>query len=146
MDEMVWTNQRSSAHTEALKPRWTSKTEFPEDYYVRMTIEFGPAFSADAEMSRQDLIDKLRAEAPRWERSFIATMMQHLADHLQNYATQLTPAERSDFLSKAIPRTFRNYYEDCGTCTLPTGKPGSNCCTVIDPAIPTIVCYCEDLC
>src|SRR5215217_5008192 len=120
MDEMYWINQPSSSHAEARKPHWTSRSEFPKEYYLSMTIEFGPAFSADAEMSRKDLINKLHAEAPQWERSFVGAMMLHLADCLQDYATNLAPSERIEFLNTMTPRTIHSYYEDCGSCTLST--------------------------
>jgi hypothetical protein len=127
-------------------PLASIKNELPQEYFLKMTVEFGAFFSEERNLPREEFIERLRSTAEQWKAGFVGEMMSHFADHLEAVAAYAPPTEREAFMHKSVPTIFQNYYEPCGSCKLPDEKPGSNCCTVIDPAIPTVVCFCHDVC
>jgi hypothetical protein len=119
----------------------------PPGFYLKLTVEFGHSFSEEPTMTRTEFVKKLNDQSEQWKRGFIGEMMKHIASHITSYADHLDSEDgRATFMQTMIPTTYTSYYEGCGSCQLPDGRPGSNCCTVIHPASPTIVCFCDDVC
>jgi hypothetical protein len=96
-------------------------------FLVNVKVSFGPAFS-DKKLTHREFVQKLREEAKRHPKSFLSTMMNHFAEHIEAAASNGNLS--LDHEADTNPNT--TYYGH-GSCTGCPGDDGSGypCCLCV---------------
>lgn len=84
-------------------------------FFIKVEVDFGPAFSNDADLTNGQMIELLRQYAAHWK-GFIGPMMQHFAEHLEFHGHLDDPAHLH----------MLGTYAGCDSCDA-DGVPGSLC-------------------
>lgn len=85
-----------------------------DNFFIKMTIEFGPKFSKKS-MTNGEFLALLRKHSKHWK-GFIGPMLAHLAEHI----------ELSGAPEDAAEHILSSVYYGCGSCYT-DGQEGSLC-------------------
>ena len=95
---------------------------------VSLKVSFGPTFTEGKSLSYREFVQKLRSQAKLHSKSFLSTMMDHFADHIESAAEDGIIS--LDHPADTNPNT--TYYGQ-GSCTGCPGDDGSGaqCCLCV---------------
>jgi len=98
---------------------------------VSLHVEFGPKFS-EKSLTRGEFAKLLREQSVKHPKSFIGTMMDHFADHIEA-AAQHEPSGTYALTAPASHIMDATYYGQgsCSNC----GSVNDTCCTCIHDGI-----------
>jgi hypothetical protein len=85
------------------------------DFFIKVKVEFGPAFTKQKGLTKRQMIELLRKNSEHWK-GFIGPMLAHFAEHLE-FNGHLDEPARLHMLGS---------YGGCGSCYA-DGVEGSLC-------------------